>query len=190
MDDFRHETTRLVLRDWREEDWPEFFRITDTQAVMRWLNGPLGEEGRRLQRERVTNCHARHGHCFWVVERKEDGGHLSGEMLGFCGLKRADAPGGSIAGEFEVGWRFRQDSWGRGYAKEAASAALELAFARFGADVVFAITVPGNTASWGLMLRLGMERRAELDYDDERFTGEMRRQILHSITRAKWESAS
>lgn len=188
MDEFRHETARLVLRDWREEDWDEFFRLTDTPAVMRWLGGPLGAEGRRLQRERVTHCRARNGFCFWVVERLADGGHLAGEMLGFCGLKRADAPDSSITGAFEIGWRLREDSWGRGYAKEAALAALELAFGTFGAHEVFAITVSGNAASWGLMIRLGMERRAELDYDDTRFTGAVRRQIIHSITRDQWES--
>ncbi|QIQ87498.1 GNAT family N-acetyltransferase [Erythrobacter sp.] len=189
MGEFRRETTRLVLRDWCEADWDEFFRLTDTPAVMRWLGGPLGAEGRRLQRERVTTCRARNGFCFWVVERLADGGHLAGEMLGFCGLKRADAPGSSIADEFEVGWRFREDSWGRVYAKEAALAALDLAFGTFEADEVFAITVPDNTASWGLMIRLGMERRPELDYDDTRFTGAMRRQILYSITRDQWESS-
>jgi RimJ/RimL family protein N-acetyltransferase len=186
---FRHETPRLILRDWRDEDWPEFFRITDTPAVMRWLNGLLGEEGRRLQRQRVTDCHARNGHCFWVAERKADGGHLSGEMLGFCGLKKADAPGSTITGAFEAGWRMREESWGHGYAREAASAALDLAFGRFGADEVFAITVPGNERSWGLMQRLGMRRRAECDYDDQRFTGEMRRQIVHAIDRETWEQA-
>jgi RimJ/RimL family protein N-acetyltransferase len=38
------ETERLVLRDWRPEDWPEFFRHTNTPAVMRWLGDLLTEE--------------------------------------------------------------------------------------------------------------------------------------------------
>lgn len=190
MAEFRHETERLVLRDWRAQDWGDFFSVTNTPAVMRWLGGPLDAAGREAQEKRVTECAERHGHCFWVVERKRDGGHLSGELLGFCGIKRADAPGSPIAGEFEVGWRFREDSWGHGYAREAAVAALGLAFDRFGAEEVFAITVEGNAASWGLMLRLGMERREELDHDDPRYTGDVRSQIVHSIEREKWESAA
>ena len=184
MAEFRHDTERLLLRDWREGDAEEFFRITNTPAVMRWLGGVLDENGRAKQVGRVTNCHAANGFCFWIVERREDG-----IMLGFCGLKRADAPGSSIPGEFEIGWRFREDSWGRGCAREAASAALDLAFNRFGADGVYALTVDGNEASWGLMKRLRMTRREELDYEDSRYGADLNPTIVYSISSAEWKAA-
>ncbi|HAV79474.1 MAG TPA: N-acetyltransferase, partial [Erythrobacter sp.] len=81
-----------------------------------------------------------------------------GAILGFCGLKRSNQSGGPL-GMMEVGWRLREDAWGRGYAKEAATASLDLAFDRFDAEEVIAMTVQRNTASWGLMQRLGMRRR-------------------------------
>ena len=34
----------------------------------------------------------------------------------------------------EIGWRLRESAWGQGIAKEAAIAALDLAFGRFGYD--------------------------------------------------------
>ena len=182
MGGLRHETDRLVLRDWQgEADWQRFFAGTNTQNVMRWLGGILDEEGRAMQQARVAKCAAAHGHCFWLVERKSDG-----EVLGFCGLKRADAPGSSVTGRFEIGWRFREDSWGQGYAKEAAIAALDLAFDRFGADEVVALTVDGNAPSWGLMLRLGMIRREELDYVDPRYGEDLNPTIVYSIDRVAW----
>lgn len=88
----------------------------------------------------------------------------------------------------EVGWRLREDAWGQGYAKEAAIAALDSAFDRFGAEEVVALTVEGNTGSWGLMKRLGMRRRAELDYDDMRYEPPWRRAIVYSVDRASWEN--
>ena len=179
---FSLSTERLILRDWREEDWHEFFRVTNTPAVMRWLGGVLDHDGMAKQRARVEACHAANGFCFWAVERKADGA-----LLGFCGLKRADAPGSSVAGQMEVGWRFREDTWGRGYAKEAAIAALDAAFGRFGAEEVVALTVIDNTASWGLMERLGMQRRAELDFDDLRYDRPWRRSIVYSIDREAWK---
>ena len=102
----------------------------------------------------------------------------------------ADAPGSSVTGAMEIGWRLREDAWGQGYAREAASAALDAAFTRFGADEVVALTVPGNAASWGLMKRLGMQRRAELDYVDPRFGEELNPSIVYSLRRDQWETAT
>ena len=90
----------------------------------------------------------------------------------------------------EVGWRLREDAWGQGYAKEAAAASLDLAFTRFGADEVIALTVEGNTGSRGLMLRLGMVRREDLDFDSPDFDPENPRIIAYAITRAAWQLAA
>ena len=189
-DPFRLETERLILHDWREEDWPLFFRHTNTPAVMRWLGDVMDEEQIEAQRSRVEACRETHGHCFWVVERKQDGGQLAGEVLGFCGLKRADAPGSPVEGEFEIGWRLREDAWGEGYAKEAAQATLRAGFEQFGAERIVALTVIGNEASWGLMRRLGMERREDLDYEDLRYGTMLRDAIVHSMNRAQWRAAA
>ncbi|GGD61638.1 GNAT family N-acetyltransferase [Erythrobacter arachoides] len=190
MADFRHETDRLVLRDWRDGDAEAFFAATNTPAVMRWLGGVMDDDARAAQLARVRTCHANHGFCFWIVQRKADGGHLSGEVLGFCGLKRADAPGSSVVGAMEAGWRLREDAWGHGYAKEAAAAALALGFERFAADRIVALTVDGNAPSWGLMTRLGMQRRADLDYQDPRYGPDLNPTIVYAITADQWRRAS
>lgn len=184
MPEFRHDTDRLILRDWRAEDWATFWEVTNTPAVMRWLGGVADEATRTAARARVEAYRADHGHTFWALERREDGA-----LLGFCGLKRSNQAGGP-QGMMEVGWRLREDAWGQGYAKEAATAALDLAFDRFGAEEVIALTVQNNTASWGLMLRLGMERREDLDFDSPDFDPDNPRIIVHAITRAAWQAAS
>jgi RimJ/RimL family protein N-acetyltransferase len=158
------ETDRLILRDWTEADITPFLRHTNTPAVMRWLGGVRSEADQRESIGRMMRWQEERGFTFWVVERRADG-----ELLGFCGLKLADTAGSPIEGMHEVGWRLREDAWGQGYAKEAAIAALDFAFDRLGAERVVAITFPPNEASWGLMERLGMTRRPELDYDDARF---------------------
>lgn len=179
---FRHDTARLTLRDWRDEDWAAFWEGTNTPAVMRWLGGVVDAEGRAAVRARLEAYRADHGHTFWVVERRADGA-----LLGFCGLKRSNQPGGP-QGMMEVGWRLREDAWGQGYAREAAAASLALAFEQFGADEVIALTVQGNAPSWGLMLRLGMERREDLDFNSADFDPENPRIIAHAITRAAWDA--
>ena len=188
MADFRLETERLILRDWRgDADWDAFFRHTNTPAVMRWLGGVLDAGGLAAQRQRVESCAAQHGHCFWLLQRKQDGGDLSGEVLGFCGIKRADAAGSSVTGEFEIGWRLREDAWGKGYAKEAAIAAMDAAIERFGAREVHALTIAENTSSWGLMERLGMQRRQDLDYADPRYDSPWRDTLVWTTTAEEWK---
>jgi RimJ/RimL family protein N-acetyltransferase len=154
-------TERLFLRSWREEDVEPFIRHTNTPAVMRWLGGVRDEaQVREMLTAKFNAWQAQRGFTFWAVERRSDG-----ELLGFCGLKIADDPGTRIAGMHEVGWRLREDAWGQGYAKEAATASIDFAFGPCGADQVVALTVAGNEPSWGLMERLGMMRRPELDYE-------------------------
>jgi RimJ/RimL family protein N-acetyltransferase len=187
MAEFRLETPRLILLDWREEDWEHFFRLTNTPAVMQWLGGVADEQAMKNARERLEGYAHEHGHTFWLVERKADGGHLAGEQLGFCGMKRANQQGGPI-GDFEIGWRLREDAWGKGYALEAAQAAMTSGFEHFGAPYMIALTVDGNAASWGLMLRLGMERRPDLDFPNDDFEPQGGTIIAYSITREQWQA--
>ncbi|MFC4253823.1 GNAT family N-acetyltransferase [Altererythrobacter xixiisoli] len=187
MSDFRLETKRLVLRDWQDSDWNAFFRHTNTPAVMRWLGGVLDGYDREEQQERIEGYARDHGHTFWVVERQWDGGHLQGQLIGFCGLKRSNQPGAPI-GDFEIGWRLREDAWGRGYAREAAQASMRAGFETFGAPHMIALTVERNDASWGLMERLGMERRPDLDFASDEFDPKAGIIIAYAITRPQWEA--
>jgi len=182
--EFRLETERLILRDWRSEDWPGFLRHTNTPQVMRWLGGVLDSAGQAKQRARIEAYQAEHGFSFWLVERKADGLELSGEILGFCGLKISNQPGGP-QGHHEIGWRLRSDSWGKGYAREAAIAARDAAFALLDAPHIIALTVQENAPSWGLMRRIGMERRADLDFSSADFGTDQI--IAYGLTRKTWE---
>ena len=154
------ETERLRLVGWTEVRKAEFARVTNTPAVMRWLGGVADAARLAAAFDRLDQYQRSYGHTFWAVERKSDDA-----LLGFCGLKRVNSPGGeALHGNMEVGWRLREDAWGQGYAKEAAIASLDLAFDRFEAPHVVALTIAGNEASQGLMRRLGMVRRSDLDF--------------------------
>ncbi len=178
------ETERLRLRTWDREDLDEFIRHTNTPAVMRWLGGVWSREEHAEAFERIQGYQRDFGHTLWIVERKADSA-----LLGFCGLKRVNAPGASCTGDFEVGWRLREDAWGQGIAKEAAIASLDLAFGRFEAPHAVALTVAGNADSQGLMKRLGMRRRADLDFEDNRFGPDMNPTIVYRLDAADWPAA-
>ena len=178
------ETDRLILREWVEGDSDRFYEAMNTPAVMRHLGGVQARDVWDAAKARLDGYQRDFGHTFWIVERKSDG-----ELLGFCGLKRVNADGTTLTGQFEVGWRLRESAWGQGYAKEAAIASLDLAFSRFGAPNVVALTIGPNVERQGLMKRLRMTRRSDLDFDDPRFGPEMNPTIVYSIEAAEWPAA-
>ena len=179
------ETERLILRDWEEADEQRFYEVMNTPAVMRHLGGTQTPEQWHAGFERISGFTRDWGHTFWIVEEK-----ATSDILGFCGLKRVNAPGaGDLTGTPEIGWRLRESAWGRGVAKEAAIASLDLGFGRFGYDNILAMTIPANTASQGLMKRLGMRRRDELDFTDERFGPEVNPQIIYWMDAKDWPAA-
>lgn len=179
------ETARLRLRDWKAQDEQSFYEITNTPAVMQHLGGLQTPDEWKAAFERISGFTRDFGHTFWIVEDRG-----SGDILGFCGLKRVNAPGaGEMLGTPEIGWRLRESAWGKGIAKEAAIASFDLAFGRFGYDRVIAMTIPPNRDSSGLMARLGMRRREDLDFTDERFGPEINPQIIYEITSSEWPAA-
>lgn len=179
------ETERLRLRDWTDDDESLFYAAMNTPAVMRHLGGVQSREEWRAAYRRISGYSTDFGHTFWIVEDK-----ASGELQGFCGLKRVNAPGaGALTGQHEIGWRLRESAWGRGIAKEAAVASLDLAFGRFAAPSVVAITVRDNLSSQGLMERLGMSRSADLDFWDERFGPELNPSMIWRIGAEAWPAA-
>ena len=179
------ETERLRLRDWREGDRDSFYDVMNTPAVMEHLGGVQTREGWDAAYQRIAGFTRDYGHTFWIVEDR-----VSGEMLGFCGLKRVNAPGaGDLTGQMEIGWRLRESAWGRGIAKEAAIASLDLAFGQFAAPHVIAMTTAANHSSQGLMARLRMARRADLDFADTRFGPNLNPQMIWRIDGADWPAA-
>ena len=185
MGDVVAETARLRLRDWRPSDRDAFYAIMNRPAVMRYLGGVQTPDQWHAAHDRLLGFARDHGHTFWIVEDR-----ASSEIQGFCGIKRVNAPGaGDLTGQHEIGWRLRESAWGRGIAKEAAIATLDLAFGRLGAPHVVAMTVSDNHSSQGLMVRLGMTRRADLDFVDSRFGPELNPSMIWRIDRSAWPAA-
>src|ERR1700755_2073642 len=85
------------------------------------------------------------GYGFWAVEER-----ASGELVGRVGCWEPEGwP------SLEVGWTLRRAYWGRGYATEAARAALEYAFETLDQTHVISLIDPNNTNSIRVAERLG-----------------------------------
>lgn len=171
------ETERLILRGWRDGDVDPFNAMCRDPEVMRYL-GPLASREESAAAVTRQNDHLdRLGYCFWALERREDGA-----FLGFCGIKPG-APDTPIEHDVEIGWRLGRPYWGQGYAREAAQASLAWGWANTDAPLISAITVQANSASWGLMERLGMTRIQGGEFDHPLAPAELNPHILYRIGR-------
>lgn len=168
-------TPRLLLREWRDEDAAAFAAMSADPDVLRYLPVPDAEWAAR-QRAHF----AEHWFGNFVVE-------LPGEapFIGVVGLNyvRWTLP---FTPAVEAAWRLTPGYWGRGYALEAARAAVDDGFGRIGLEKIVAYTVPANRASWTVMERLGMTRDPAEDFDHpSRPEGDpLRRHVLYRLRRA------
>lgn len=145
-------TERLLLRGWRAGDAAAFAAMNADPEVMRHIaSGPLDRHASEELRARLAHEWARAGHGLWALERRDDGA-----LLGFCGLALPGFARGLAAGTVEVGWRLRRDAWGRGYATEAARAALDVAWRALDLAHVVSLVHPDNARSLAVCERLGM----------------------------------
>ncbi len=158
MGEFRLETKRLVLRDWREEDADDFHRLHRDPLVMATL-GPVRDLDYTIGLIADLQQRARRngGYTYWAVERIADK-----RVIGFCGLDRGHE--GTIVGELEIGWRLAHDCWGNGYAREGALACLTWAAEQLPDERIVAITAQINARSRRLMERLAMVHRSDMDF--------------------------
>lgn len=140
-------TERVRLRPWTTAP-ADLARLRDLYGraeVTRWLGGGPSVAPAELV-ERWAEVHRRDGRFLcWAIERPD--GVPAGTVL----LK--PLPDG--VGEVEVGWHLHPDSWGRGYATEAARAVIDRAFG-LGLPEVYAVVRPGNEPSMAVCRRLGM----------------------------------
>ena len=161
------ETSRLLLRPWRESDKDAFAAIINTPAMMAHFGGVQPRSAIDLLIDSQMRLQARDGFSMWAVELR-----ANGALGGICGVRHderyANTP---CADDLEIGWRIAEPLWGQGVAREAATAAIGWGWANTGFARLSAWTTADNRRSWGLMERLGMTRRADLDFRQPAYRG-------------------
>ncbi|MGC1164473.1 MAG: GNAT family N-acetyltransferase [Solirubrobacterales bacterium] len=155
-------TARLLLRRWRVADREPFAALNADPEVMEYFPEALtGEQSDRLI-ERIEAEFERSGHGLWALETR-----AGGEFIGFTGLAAVPFQA-HFTPAVEIGWRLSRAAWGRGYATEAAGAALAFGFDEAGLGEIVSFAVPGNLRSRAVMERIGMERDPAGDFDHPR----------------------
>ena len=152
-------TERLLLRRWRPSDRDPFARLNADPEVTRFLLGPLTRDQSDASVDRIEEQFDQRGFGPWAIE-------VPG-LVPFAGYVGLSVPNfeAHFTPAVEVGWRLGQPFWGRGYATEAAVAAIADGFERIGLEEIVSFTIPVNLPSIRVMKRLGMTRLPEDDFD-------------------------
>jgi RimJ/RimL family protein N-acetyltransferase len=157
------ETERLVLRHVRASDVDYYAAVHADEEVTRHVGGILTREDSWRRAMTGAGFWGVLGIGVWVAERRADGEPIG--HIGFFDFQRELDP--SIAGEPEMGWIFRRDAQGQGYALEAGRALLDWFDLTFSGLSIPAIIGLENIASIRLAERLGFERLDDVVYRDE-----------------------
>lgn len=155
------ETERLLLRLPRYEDFEGYAEMLGDEQATRYIGGVLARSAAWRRFLQMPGAWMLQGFAmFSVIDRQ------TGAWLGQAGPWQPDGWPGT-----EVGWTFRRSAWGHGYAREAATAAIDWAFDELGWVEVIHCIDPANQRSRALAERLGSRvlRTAHMPapYDDE-----------------------
>ena len=158
------ETARLLLRPFQPEDLEAQARTMGDLEVVRHLGGtPFSREDTWRRLLCAPGLWTLLGFGYWALVRREDGAYVG--QLGFADFKREMTP--SIEGLPEIGWILAPDMHGRGYATEAAVAALAWGDAVLRAPEYVAIIDADNAASIRVAEKNGFNEKEPATYRGE-----------------------
>lgn len=139
------ETSRLLLRQWREADIESYAAYYSDVALAQYVGGRLTREKAWRHMAALAGHWALRGFGYWAVEEKE-----TGTFAGCVGLWFSDGwP------ELELGYWLMPEAHGRGYATEAGVSARDYAWEVVGAETLVSYIDPENEASKRVAKRLG-----------------------------------
>jgi len=139
------ETDRLILRPPQAEDFEAWAAFAADPVAAEHLGGPQVRPVAWRGMATVTGAWTLRGFSmFSVIEKATD------DWVGRLGPWQPEGWPGT-----EVGWGIARDHWGKGYATEGATAAIDWAFDQFGWDEVIHTIDPANVNSQAVARRLG-----------------------------------
>lgn len=152
------ETERLMLREWVPDDLEPFAEMNADPEVMAFFVSPLDRAGSDGFARKISVLMEQNGYGLWAVEEK-----ASGLFAGFTGFHPAGFDSWFTPCT-EIGWRLARPFWNRGYATEAASAALRYGFETLRLPVVHSFTSRINIRSIRVMEKIGLRYLGDFDH--------------------------
>ena len=176
-------TERLVLRYVTTDDLDALRYYTDPE-VCRYLPFPPADEEALAQRVATMAGRLAPSEPDEVLALAvEHEGAVVGDVMLRMRTRADEHTAPSVA---EVGWAFAPSTSGRGFATEAATALITLAFSHYPLHRIYANLDPRNTRSAALCARLGMKLEAHLRRDFPDPDGSWSDSAIYGLLREEW----
>ena len=153
----RLETERLILREYTMDDFHALYEILSDPETMKHYPKPYDETGTKRWLTWSLNNYKQYGFGLWALELKE-----TGEFIGDCGITMQNIDGEQLP---EIGYHIHKKHWRKGFAKEAATAVKDWAFANTDFHTLYSYMKYTNEASYSTAASIGMSKIKE--YPDD-----------------------
>ncbi|MBR5966579.1 MAG: GNAT family N-acetyltransferase [Treponema sp.] len=156
------ETERLILREYKREDFDALYEIMSDPQTMEHYPAPFSQEKTRGWIEWNLDNYKKYGFGLWAVVLKE-----TGQFIGDCGITIQNIDGEQLP---EIGYHINRKFQRKGYAKEAASAVRDWAFANTDYPALYSYCKYTNAASIKTAESIGMKFLKEYKDDVNKIT--------------------
>lgn len=160
--DIKIETERLYLREVIATDVVGLFELDSNPAVHTYLgNNPITKiEESEAYIAFLKQQYSENGIGRWAVIDK-----LTGEFIGWSGIKLIQEPMNNHLNFYEIGYRLKEQYWGKGIATETTVALIKYAFENLNTEKVYAICHIENKGSKNVLLKSGFTLLETFDYE-------------------------
>lgn len=159
------ETERLILREVISADAEGMFELDSNPNVHLFVGKkPVTTIAESIAYiENLQQQYKTFGTGRWAVVLKE-----TNEFLGWSGIKFITDEINNHKDFYEIGYRFIEKHWGKGYSTEAGKAFVDYAFNEMKVKALYAYADEGNENSRKVLEKLGFRYVNSFDYEDER----------------------
>jgi RimJ/RimL family protein N-acetyltransferase len=142
------ETGRLLIRTFTANDAPLIYDLNLNPDVTRYTHDPVKdiEHAAAVLEINILPQYALYNLGRWAVHQKHPL-----QFMGWCGLKYRPE-----LSETDLGFRFKKEFWGKGFATEAAFASVRYGFEKLNLQCITGRAEAGNIASWRVFEKIGM----------------------------------
>ncbi len=171
------ETERLIIREIRISDSEGMFELDSNPNVHLYLGKKPVKTMEQTQKMivEIRGRYQEDGICRWAVEEKS-----TGKFVGWTGFRmNSDIIMNGMENVFDLGYRFVESAWGKGYASETSFACMEYAFTHLDYDPIHGAADILNIGSNRILKKVGMKFVNEFDFEDAPH-------YFYAITKAEW----